>query len=62
MRRLSPLFSRDLGTLFYGKRTSVELIVRVIACLAEGLGIRGMARMFEVAPKTMLQGLVEAAE
>src|SRR5215813_7579808 len=51
-----------LGTLFYGKRTSVELIVRVIACLAEGLGIRGTARVFEVAPNTVLQWLVEAAE
>src|SRR5712691_10285662 len=37
-----------LGTLFHGKRASVELIVRVIACLAEGLGIRGTARVFEV--------------
>ena len=28
-------FLETLGTLFHGKRTSVELIVRVIACLAE---------------------------
>ena len=34
-------FLETLGTIFHGKRTSVELIVRVIACLAEGLGIRG---------------------
>src|SRR4030095_2890250 len=39
----------------------VELIVRVIACLAEGLGIRGTARVFEVDPNTILQWLVEAA-
>ena len=26
-------FLETLGTLFHGKRTSVELIVRVIACL-----------------------------
>src|SRR5207249_2260251 len=51
-----------LGTLFHGKRVSVELIVRVIACLAEGLGIRGTARVFEVDPHTVLQWLVEAAE
>jgi hypothetical protein len=31
------------GTLFHGKRLSVELIVRVLACLAEGLGIRATA-------------------
>ena len=42
--------------------SSVELIVRVIACLAEGLGIRATARVFEVDPNTVLQWLVEAAE
>jgi transposase-like protein len=50
------------GTIFYGKRAAVELIVRVIACFAEGLGIRGTARVFEVDPNTVLQWLVEAAE
>jgi len=50
------------GTLFHGKRVSVELIVRVLACLAEGLGIRGTARVCEVDPNTVLHGLVEAAE
>jgi IS1 family transposase len=52
----------DLGTIFHGKRASVDLIVRVIACLAEGLGIRGTARVFEVDPHTVLPWLVEAAE
>jgi IS1 family transposase len=52
----------SLGTIFHGKRTSVDLIVRVIACLAEGLGIRGTARVFEVDPNTVLQWVVEAAE
>jgi hypothetical protein len=33
-------FLETLGTLFHGKRVSVELIVRVIACLAEGLVLR----------------------
>jgi hypothetical protein len=37
-------------------------MVRVIACLAEGVGIRGTARVFAVAPHTVLQWLVEAAE
>src|SRR2546425_10345712 len=54
-------FLETLGTIFHGKRASVELIVRVIACLAEGLGIRGTARVFEVDPNTVLQWLVEAA-
>ena len=47
-------FSAPHGTLFYGKRASEELIVRVIACLAEGLGIRGTARVFEIDPNTVL--------
>jgi IS1 family transposase len=55
-------FLETLGTLFHGKRASVELIVRVIACLAEGVGIRGTARVFEVDPNTVLQWLVDAAE
>src|SRR6266849_1593800 len=55
-------FLETLGTLFHGKRGSVELIVHVIACLAEGLGLRGTARVFEVDPNTVLGWLVEAAE
>jgi IS1 family transposase len=55
-------FLETLGTIFHGKHASVELIVRVIACLAEGLGIRGTARVFEVDPNTVLQWLVEATE
>jgi IS1 family transposase len=55
-------FLETLGTIFHGKHASVELIVRVIACLAEGLGIRGTARVFEVDPNTVLQWLVEGAD
>jgi len=55
-------FLETLGTLLHGKRMPTELIVRVIACLAEGMGIRGTARVFEVDPNTVLQWLVEAAE
>jgi hypothetical protein len=33
----------------------------VLACLAEGLGIRTTARVFEVDPNTVLQWLMEAA-
>jgi len=50
------------GTLFHGKRVAVELMVRVLACLAEGLGIRATARVFEVDPHTVLGWLVEAAD
>ena len=55
-------FLETHGTLCHGKQAAVELIVRVVACLAEGLGIRAAARVFEVAPTTVLQWLVEAAE
>ena len=50
------------GTIFHGKQAAVELIVRVLACLAEGLGIRATARVFEVDPNTVLHWLVGAAE
>ena len=50
------------GTLFHGKQAAVELIVRVLACLAEGLGIRATARVFEVNAYTVLHWLGVAAE
>jgi transposase-like protein len=49
-------------TMSHGKQAAVELIVRVLSCVAEGLSIRATARVFEVAPNTVLQWLVEAAE
>ena len=55
-------FLETHGTLFHGKRMSVELIVHVLACLAEGLGIRSTARVFEADPNTVLGWLVEAAD
>ena len=50
------------GTIFHGKHAEVERIVRVLACLAEGLGIRATARVFEIDANTVLHWLVEAAE
>jgi hypothetical protein len=47
-------FYETTATIFHGKRSSPELIVQVIACLAEGLGIRGTARVFEIDPNTVL--------
>ena len=55
-------FSETAATIFHGKRSAPEFIVYVIACLAEGLGIRGTARGFEIDPNTVLQWLMEAAE
>jgi IS1 family transposase len=61
-RSCQGYFLETDGTIFHGKRLSVELIVRVLACRAEGLGIRATARVFEVDANTVLQWLVEAAE
>src|SRR5215831_3887948 len=58
---IRALYETD-GTIFHGKRSSPELIVHVIACLAEGLGIRGTARVFEIDANTVLNWLVQAAE
>ena len=55
-------FLETHGTIFHGKRVSDDLIVHVLGCLAEGLGIRGTARVFEVDPNTVLGWLVEAAD
>src|SRR5262249_55547962 len=55
-------FLETHGTLLHGKRVAVELRVRVLACLAEGLGMRAAARVFEVDPNTVLHWLLEAAE
>ncbi len=50
------------GTLGHSKRVSIEVIVRVIAGLAEGLGIRSPARGVEVDPNPVLGWVVEAAD
>jgi IS1 family transposase/transposase-like protein len=55
-------FLETHGTLFHGKRVPTELLARVVAALAEGLGIRAVARVFEVDPNTVLAWLVEAAD
>ena len=44
-----------MARCFMASRWRRELIVRVLACLAEGLGIRATARVFEVDPNTVLQ-------
>jgi transposase-like protein len=54
-------FPEHHGTIFHGKQAEVELIVHVLACLAEGLGIRATARVFEVAPNTQLFSLFNSA-
>jgi len=46
----------------HGKRVAPDLLVWAVGALAEGLGIRAVARVFEVDPNTVLQWLVAAAD
>ena len=46
----------------YGKRVSADLLAWAVGALAAGLGIRAVARVFEVDANTVLAWLVEAAE
>jgi IS1 family transposase/transposase-like protein len=55
-------FLETSGTPLHGKRVSAELLVRVVAALAQGLGIRAVARVFEVDPNTVLAWLIEAVD
>ncbi len=50
------------GTPFHGKRVAPEKLVWAVGALAEGLGIRAVARGFEVDPNTVLAWLVDVAE
>jgi hypothetical protein len=50
------------GTLCHGQHAAGERIGRVLAGLAEGLGLRATARVCEVDPKTVVHWRVEAAE
>jgi len=55
-------FLETLGTPFHGKQVDPNKLVWAITALAEGLGIRAVARVFETDPNTVLRWLVEAAE
>lgn len=49
-------FLETHGTLLHGKSLSVGLVVRVLACLAEGLGIRATARGLKSTPTPCCNG------
>src|SRR5262249_25799668 len=55
-------FLETHGTPFHGKRVAPELLAWAAGAVAEGLGIRAVARVFEVDPNTVLQWLIEVAE
>jgi hypothetical protein len=50
------------GTPWHGKHGVPEWLVWAVGALAEGLGIRAVARVFEVDPNTVLAWLVDVAE
>jgi IS1 family transposase len=55
-------FLETHGTPLHGTQVASDKLVWAIAALAEGLGIRAVARVFEVDPRTVLGWLVETAE
>jgi hypothetical protein len=55
-------FQETHGTPMHGTRVSPELLVWAVSALAEGLGIRAVARVFEVDPNTVLHWLIETAD
>ena len=55
-------FQEIHGTPLHGKHGMPERLVWAVGALAEGLGIRAVARVFEVDPNTVLQWLVEVAD
>ena len=55
-------FLETHGTPLHDKRVSPDLLVWAVGALAEGLGIRAVARVFEVDPNTVLAWLIDAAD
>jgi IS1 family transposase len=60
--RCGGYFLETHGTIFHGKHVTPNRLVWAVGALAEGLGIRAVARVFEVDPNTGLQWLVNAAD
>src|SRR5262249_53061887 len=55
-------FLETHGTPLHGKRVVPEVVVWAVGALAEGLGIRAVARVFAVDPNSVLQWLTEVAD
>ena len=55
-------FLETHGTPLHGKRVTADRLVWAVGAMAEGLGIRAVARVFEVDPNTVLAWLVEVVE
>jgi IS1 family transposase len=55
-------FQETHGTPLHGKHVPPQMLVWAVGALAEGLGIRAVARVFEVDPNTVLAWLLEVAD
>jgi IS1 family transposase/transposase-like protein len=55
-------FSETRGTVFFGLKTPSETVYRALTCLAEGLGIRATARVFQIKKDTVLRWLRRAGQ
>lgn len=55
-------FSETRGTVFFGLKTPQETVYRALKALAEGVGIRATARLFEVDVDTVLRWLRRAGQ
>src|SRR5262252_9028615 len=60
--RCDGYFQETHGTPLHGKRVAPEKLVWAVGALAEGLGIRAVARVFEVDPNTVLAWLIAVAD
>jgi IS1 family transposase/transposase-like protein len=61
-RSCRTYFLETQGTPLHGKRVVPEVVVWAVGAVAEGLGIRAVARVFAVDPNTVLQWVVEGAD
>src|SRR5215475_11329454 len=61
-RSCQTYFLETHGTFLHGKRVPPEVLVWAVTALAEGLGIRAVARVFALDPNTVLQWLIEVAD
>jgi len=59
---MQEIFPGDARHTVACKRASPELLLWAVGALAEGLGIRAVARVFEVDPNTVLAWLIEVAD
>jgi hypothetical protein len=61
-RSCRKYFLETHGTPLHGTRVLPEVLVWAVGAMAEGLGIRAVARVFAVDPNTVLHWLTEVAD